>query len=232
MTVTISLPVYDPAALAKTLREQGLPGQRSMTAIKRLRRQRAARRPVPGRVLSVRERAERRLAAVYTAEIERRDGETTIQTDCDHYLHLKVTDRSAGLTLLHAEGWRWYGPSAKPRRAFLSYLCGRDDGQVWAVRVPGTITSARSAAAWLEPAEVTRARATGKYVTRQGDVYAIGATPARDGAGDLPDSHSWDPATRTLSHPQHAAVTFTHPVRFVRQSAYQMGRTSRRACGD
>ena len=229
---TLSLPVYSPAALATALREQGLPGQRSKTAITRLRRQRQRQRAVPDlRPSDPLARIKARMTAPYVAEIQRRGGETGIDGE-NRTTPLRITDRNQGLTLLYAHGWRWYGRQAKPRLASLSYLCGREDGQVWAVRVPGTIETVRGALAWLTPAAVTQAQNAGRRVERQGDVYAIETTRAHDGAGALPDRHAWDASRRVLSHPQHRDLHLPYPVRFVPQNAYGMGRGAGRAYGD
>lgn len=171
--------------------------------------------------------------AAFTAEIERRGGETSIEHDKGRYRHLAVTGERDGLYLLHVKSWRYY-KTAKPRLAALSYLCGTEDGQLWAVRVPGTITSVPAASAWLEPATVSRARAAGKRIRRQGDVYAVETSRAHDGLGAsrLPGSHAWNPRERTLWHPQHGTLSFGYPVRFVPQRVYGMGRSAGRADGD
>lgn len=227
----IKLPVYNPASLAEELKAQGLPGQRSKTAITRLRRERGHRKEVTP-TSTLEQRLNSRLTAVYAEEISRRGGETRIRTDRDRYLGLSVTSRADGLTLLHASGWRWYPGSAKSRRASLSYLCGREDGQTWAVRVPGTVTTVRGAIEFITPAEVGKARSAGKRVARQGDVYAIETTRAHDGKGELPDSHVWDGEARILAHPEHGTLHLPYPVRFVPQNAYGMGRGAGRAYGD
>lgn len=231
MTTTIALPVCNPAALAEALKDRGLPGQRSKTAIARLRRERSHRKQ-HARAASVQDRLNARLAAAYSAEIERRGGETTIRTDKAREAGLKVSDRSGGLTLLHLTAWRYYSGTAKSRQASLSYLCGREDGQTWAVRVPGTVTTVRAALAWLEPAAVRAARLSGRKVTRQGDVYAVETTRAHDGKGDLPQNHIWDAGARVLAHPEHGTLSLPHPVRFYAQNAYGMGRGAGRAYGD
>lgn len=232
MTSTLTgLPVRDPAALAEALKDRGLPGRRSKTAIARLRRERSHRKEQP-RAASVQDRLNARLLDVYSAEISRRGGETTIRTDKAREAGLKVADRSGGLTLLHLTAWRYYSGSTKNRLASLSYLCGREDGQTWAVRVPGTVTTVRSALDWLEPGAVRVARARGRRVDRQGDVYAAQTTWACDGAGDLPDRHVWDGRARTLTHPEHGTLSLPYPVRFHAQNAYGMGRGADRACGD
>jgi hypothetical protein len=169
--------------------------------------------------------------AVYTAEVERRGGETSITGNYGAE-GLKITDTADGLYLLHAEGFRAYSRQHGCHWTVLSYLCGTEDGQLWAVRVPGTHTTVWSALAWLEPAAVRRARAAGKQVWRQGDLYAVGTTRAHDGKGELPDRHAWDPETRTLTHPQHPALRLPDPVRFVQQRVYGMGRGAGRAGGD
>jgi len=167
----------------------------------------------------------------YTAEIGRRGGETSIENYKDSYRHLAITSTQDGLYLLHVESWRYY-KRATPRLAALSYLCGPEDGQLWAVRIPGTITSVPAALAWLEPPAVFRARCAGKLAVRQGDVYAVATNRAHDGRGELPGRHTWDPATRVLSHPQHPALHLPYPVRFIPQRAYGMGRGAGRANGD
>jgi hypothetical protein len=152
--------------------------------------------------------------ATWTAEIERRGGETSIRNDKNSWRPLAVAEEQDGLALLHVTSWRYYG-SATPRLARLSYLCGREDGQLWAVRVPGTVRTVPDALAWIEPAEVRKARLAGKRVLRQGDVYAVETDRAHDGAGAdrLPGSHALRDGGRSLVHPQH-------------------GRTARRADGD
>lgn len=234
---TDALPVYNPALLAKALRERGLPGQRSKTAITRLRRERARRRPVEDRYgTDLRTQVRARVLDRYVAEIRRRGGETGIDAE-NSTTPLAIADRplwgeGRGMALLHAYGWRWYGQRAKPRLASLSYLCGREDGQVWAVRVPGTIETVAAALPWITPGAVHDARAAGRRVDRQGDVYAIETTRAHDGRGELPEWHTWDPGRRVLCHPQHGEVQLPYPVRFVPQRVYSMGRGAGRGCGD
>lgn len=224
---TIALPTWDPRALATALRERGLPGQRSMTAIRKLRaerRNRTRREPTP----AVRDRLYARLTARYVAEIARRGGETTVG---DVALRIVDRDPEGRMALLHASGWRDYGRRGR-WRGKLSYLCGQEDGQCWAVRVPGTITNVLSALWWIVPDEVRDAQLAGRRVVRQGDVYAVETTRRYDGTGDLPERHTWDPQTRVLSHPQHRSVTLDYPVRFVPQRAYQMGRGAGRGAAD
>jgi hypothetical protein len=223
--------VRDPALLATTLKEHSMPGRRSKTAITKLRRQRhqcafelAQSQP------TLHQRLNRRLVATYSPEIKRRGGEITIETG-GRPIELSVSNRRDGLVVLRAEGWRKYSNSFGSRPASLAYLCGFEDGQLWAVRLPGTITTVGEALRWLTPAVVRAALSTGRAVLRQGDVYAIQTTRNHDGTGDLPENHVWDAATRTLSHPQHGDLTIEFPVRFIRQSVYGMGRGAGRGPG-
>jgi len=148
-------------------------------------------------------------------------------------LELADRGRSEGrvVYLLRAEGWRYYSRRFGSRPAALAYLAGRDDSGYWAARVPGTCATVAEAVEWLTPADVARARAAGRRVLRQGDVYAIETTARADGAGD-PGTHEWYRRVRVLlggsgdGH-RHAPVVIPFPCRFVRQRAYQMGRGGR-----
>lgn len=241
MAAALALPVYDPARLAQALRDMQLPGQRSKTAIAKLRRERRSRREATAPdwreserhgavLLSLAARADARILARYTDEVARRGGEITIDSD-SRSVPLAIADRTGGLVLLRADGWRKYGRDGH-RRASLAYLCGREDGQTWAVRVPATVTTVSGALYWLEPATVRDARRAGRRVARQGDMYAVETTKAHDGKGELPESHIWDAATRVLAHPQHGTLSLPYPVRFIAQNAYGMGRGAGRAFGD
>ncbi len=100
---------------------------------------------------------------------------------------------------------------------------GVDDGHYFAVRVPGTVESVAEAVKWLEPAAVKRARAAGRRVERQGDVYAIACGDGKDRMGGMA-RHDWDPEQRLLTHPEHRTLAVSYPARLVVQSALGMGR--------
>lgn len=179
-------------------------------------------------------RVRERLAARASREIRARGGETTIETEHGS-VSLEVTDRQDGMVVVRAEGWRYYSRRFGSRRAELSYLYGVDDNGPWAVRLPGITSTVRHALEAITPAAVTKARAAGKRVQRQGDVYAIETTKAHDGKGDLPSAHTFDPATRLLRHldeTPHQALHLPYPVRFVTQSVLRMGRSGGRGRGD
>ncbi|MFD3815220.1 hypothetical protein ACFWRZ_09140 [Streptomyces rubiginosohelvolus] len=230
----------NPERLAEHLRAQNLPGQRSKTAITRLRAERRRRsQPMPP-PLSLARRAHDRLLRNVRAEIERRGGETTIEGKSST-TYLEITDRQNGMVLVHADGWRYYSSRVPARPALLSYLWGPDDAGSgpWAVRVPGTVTTVAVALEWLTPAAVQAAQAAGMRVRRQGDVYAVETQNRHDGKGAelLPESHAWRPDTRYLVHQpadgrRHRPVRLPWPVRFVQQTAYGMGRTNSRTDAD
>lgn len=138
--------ICDSARLARELADRHLPGQRSKTAIVKLRRQRlhaAQQQPAP----TLTQRVQARTVARYGREIRRRGGETTITTDRHgRTAALGVAHRGMGMVLLHAAGWRYYSARFGSRPASLSYLCGSDDAGDWAVRVPGTITTVHGGA--------------------------------------------------------------------------------------
>lgn len=163
------------------------------------------------------------LYKAFMAEIRRRGGETSLGGRRDK--DLEITDIAGELTVLHVEGWRKY-TSQESHHAQTSYLCGFEDGQVWAVRVPGSIISVAGALSWVTPAAVKRAVEKGKRVQRQGDVYAIETTKVHDGKGRwaLGLRHEFNSETRQLTHPEHRALHLPYPVRFVAQKALGMGR--------
>lgn len=234
------LPVMGNAdTLARELKQRGLPGRCSAATIRRKRRQRDATQAAPGpRRENAHARLRHKLVEQATAEISRRGGEITIDGK-NREVGLGLADRDAAsrIILVHAEGWRYYSRQFGVRWATLSYLYGVDDAGEWAVRVPGNVESVAEGLAWLEPAEVTRARSAGRRVRRQGDVYAVETTRGYDGSGPLPDGHRFNLQTRYLTHHperggKHRPVKLSYPVRFVAQRAYGMGRGAGRACGD
>lgn len=244
---TVTLPIYNPAALAEALREHNLPGQRSKTAITRLRRQRLAHR-AEARIPTARERLNTRLLADAVAEIRRRGGETVIHGDISD-THLSIADRHKGqrLLLVTAHGWRHYSRRHGGHYASLAYLYGTDDAGPWAVRVPGTTETVTGALAWIIPAVVRDMQAAGRRIRRQGDVYACEITnPHLDGTwyhrNGQPDpatvaAHRWNPDTRYLTHHsadgrKHRPLRLPWPVIFVAQRVYGMGRGAGRADGD
>lgn len=110
-------------------------------------------------------------------EVARRGGETVIQhMPYGKAGRAKIEEReisvvdscASGLVLLHAKGWRYYSRSFGARKAALSYLAGRDDNGLFAVRVPGTVETVAAALSWLTPAAAQK-----PGTIRQGNVYAV-----------------------------------------------------------
>jgi hypothetical protein len=174
----------------------------------------------------------------YIEEIRLRGGETEIVGKYG-VERLAIVSQRDGLVLLRAEGWRKYGTRHPARIAALAYLAGEDDAGPWAVRVAGTCTTVGHALDFIEPADVKAARAAGRRVLRQGDVYAVETTrDAADATAQaLPRSHEWRPCTRYLVHRptdgrRHRPLRCAFPVKFVQQRAYEMGRTGRRGSAD
>ncbi|MEU2968994.1 hypothetical protein ABZ687_28955 [Streptomyces ardesiacus] len=229
-------------ALATWLAENRLPGQRTMTGIVQLRRTRAKNRPAVTTMEPLADRFTRRLVGQARAEILRRGGEVVILGKKDRVngsLYLADRDRAQRIILVRADGWRYYSTRSPQRYVELAYLYGTDDAGPWAVRVPGTLRTVAEALAWLTPNEVVKAQDKGLRVRRQGDVYAIETTPRRDGSGApfLPEGHEWRTSTRYLVHNpadgrKHHPLRLPYPVRFVVQSAYEMGRSGARGNGD
>jgi hypothetical protein len=163
-------------------------------------------------------------------EIERRGGEINIEslygvTD----IEMSGFSSDGKHALFTAEGWRAYG--ARARWVRLNYLVGFDDGQIFAVRVPSTVTTVADALACLDPAEVAHARAAGIKVLRQGDVYAVASRDKRDRMVGI-ERHNWDSEARELRHPEHGSLNVPFPARLVQQSNLGMGRGGVFGAGD
>ena len=91
----------------------------------------------------------------------------------------------------------WWGGAA--------YLCGVEHGQLWAVRVPRWTHTVQHALDFIIPAAVRKARAAGRDVRRQGDVWFV---PARtDNLSDLPWGHKIEgEEVRYSVHSQHGRL--------------------------
>lgn len=228
---TVKAQYEEYRALYGRLREMGIRPARTLTDAARVGRERrlAAVSPQYSYLSHLRQTQ----IAMYVGEIRRRGGETAIY-ERDREVRLSCADRRNGMLLLHCEGWRQYSRQFGARRASLSYLCGCEEGQRWAVRVPGAITTVDAALEWLTPSAVRRAMDAGRRVERQGDLYVvesrIDAMPTKPVT--YAGSHAWDPSTRTLTHDQHVQVHVDYSARVYMQRAYKMGRSGRRGAAD
>ncbi|MFA7086191.1 MAG: hypothetical protein WC145_05925 [Aliarcobacter sp.] len=101
-----------------------------------------------------------------------------------------------------------YSVGRWPRKA--SYLCGVEDGQLWAVRIPSRIRTVAEALEWVVPAAARR-----PGTIRQGDVFLV---PSRvDRLEDLPQNHEvrvLDDGSRIVEHPQHPPVVLPPGTRW------------------
>jgi hypothetical protein len=169
----------------------------------------------------------------YLVEVQRRGLPTYLDLIKNGAEPLHLTDETTTadgypVALLSAEGWADYSRRSTKRFRTLSILAGRDDAGYWAVRVPGTIGSVAAGLRWLEPAVVRKAREDGRRVLRQGDIFIVERT--RDAMADtsLPSGHTWDAATRTLTHGAHAHLHVPFPALPVPQSTLPSNGIGRR----
>jgi len=208
-------------------RELGLPGReyrgpqspaRQIYAeVKAKQEQRAANRPGTSYTPDIRARVRAHLLALAREEVARRGLATLLRPTT-----LVDYDPKARVWLVGAE--ERIGSRTNSWLYEHQWLVGRDEGRLWAVRVPGTIASVAGGLAWLEPAEVKRAKAQGRGVIRQGDIYFIEMKrPGYENLDALAGTrHIYDPQTRTVTHPEHADVTIPDTwrgVKAVRQRA-------------
>lgn len=131
-----------------------------------------------------------------------------------------------GAPVVHGRvsGWQYYSSREGSHYRQAAYVGGWDDSGWWVVRVPSTVSDLRTALGSLEPAEVRHARAVGRRVVRQGDIYAIETTRSRDAISGAVcgTRHTWYQQTRMLSHPEHRAVRIPFPVHFSRRRVLAM----------
>jgi len=115
-----------------------------------------------------------------------------------------------------------------------AFLCGREHGQIWAVRVPGTLSTVPDALAWLEPATVTKAKEKGRIVLRQGDFYFVEMPRYREDNMDALQwtDHEYAAQGRLVAHPQHGHVIFPQDRHFKAVPQSQMGHGGSRVSAD
>ena len=145
-----------------------------------------------------------------------------------------VTDRDVAgrLWVVHAEYRHEYTRNQSWWQG-ASYLCGYDDGQRFAMRIPRSITTVADAVAWATPAEVTRSQAAGYWTGRQGDIWLIERRRGADNIDALwRTRHDWDSEARTLTHPEHTPLTAPAHVRAVKAVQITQLSSSGRRNGD
>jgi hypothetical protein len=153
------------------------------------------------------ERLQHRLVALCEEQILERNLSTP--AGWDEFAHV-ITDRAAGLWVVTGSGYYKYSARAGSWHQSASYLCGREDGQYWTVRLPGTITAVDEALQWLKPAAIRQAEAKGLPVKRQGDIYfrpmRIKEHDMRALWGTRHDARPRKGGALTIVHPEHKPI--------------------------
>lgn len=209
--------IYKAAANARTVREfeaacRGLglkpqqyrgpesPARQIYAEVKAKQEQRRANRPGEWNP-NIRARMRRHLLEMAAQETRRRGLATLLVPDTliDYDPKARVWLVGAAARVGSKSNNWWYDHR---------WVVGRDGGRLWAIRVPRTVNTVEEALRFLEPAEVRRAREEGRGLLRQGDIYFI--EMRRRGYENLTalegTRHTYDPATRTVTHPEHKPV--------------------------
>jgi hypothetical protein len=161
----------------------------------------------------IRQRLAARLLQLGLAEIDRR--RLSIPAGWDDFPRRIIGYLpSARIWLIHGEGWYEYSRRHGRRHQAAAYLIGRDEGQIWAVRVPSTVRTVGEATEWLRPRAIREALQARLPVKRQGDIYF---RPVRSLSGhDLEDlsgtRHEARPRTDgglTIVHPEHRPIVLS-----------------------
>lgn len=213
------------ARLAKIARRYGIRGRDwngkiIYTEFRRQREMKTARcnaRALPPRCrIAFSKRAEEELCAHYNSIIRER---CTIPAG---WIGGEIRERAGGLTLIASEYWYEYSSRAGSRYVGGAYLCGRDDGQWFAVRVPRGTTTVSEALAYMMPAAVQHAQAAGLWTARQGDIFLVEKSRGPDNTRDLPSSHHLvvlparhgrEKPHRAIAHTQHGVCHVPDTVR-------------------
>jgi len=149
------------------------------------------------------EKYERLLGGI--AEIKRRELSTPAGWDTMTDRELTSVTPDLRLWIIHGEGWHKYSCRFGTWHVEASYLCGYDDGGLFATRIPASITIVSDALAWLKPAAVRKAEERGQHVRRQGDIWFVAM---RIRAHDM-DAIRW---TRHSARPRKGGgLTIVHP---------------------
>lgn len=164
-------------------------------------------------------RLNQRLLSIAARETARRRINTPTCSPLDDEARITDYRPRDGLWVVNVDKWYHYSNRFGDRQVNASWLCGKDDDQYFAVRIPGTITKVEFALDWITPAEVRKAKAEGRWFARQGDVYLVELKAGHDNLRVLPWRHTWNAETRTLEHPQHGMVQVPAEVKAVKALA-------------
>jgi hypothetical protein len=161
----------------------------------------------------------------------------------------KITDHveKPRMWLMHAEyvARAFNGWTHVKRPVRVSYLCGHEDGQDWAVRVPGTITTVEKALHWVTPAAVRKAILNGKPVWRQGDIFFVPMRLKTSDLSALEETNHIFYGTKVFSeegvsylgdiriaHQQHPEVTLSYKYKWRAIQQKQLSTDGYRRGGD
>ena len=172
-----------------------------------LRTQRFARRRRDPLTVSVGDRLRAHLRTVANRTIRQRAVSTPTGWSGGRVIDRQIAKR---LWLVHDEYNHHYSNRCGDWWTGASYLCGYEDGQYWAVRVPRTIRTVAEALDWHIPAAVRRAQDEGRQVIRQGDVWFVQLKRGKDNL-DLPLGHDLRDGgygVRVVEHAEHGRVFF------------------------
>lgn len=223
-------------ALWAHAREHGIKAtqKQCLAAIKNLATLREGRASLKTEPAALRTRLMQRLQAICSQQIRERgldtptgwwsEGEGGTVTDYDPKRRLWVVSAEYRYHYSNRAGDWWVGAS---------YLCGHDDGQYFAMRLPKGITKIDEALAWITPAEVRKAQEQGRWTARQGDVWLIGLKAGKDNvAGIRWTRHEWRSDSRTLEHPEHGMLSVPEGIKAVKAVRITQMASSGRRSGD
>ena len=155
----------------------------------------------------VRRRLEWHLIAVCEQQIDDRRLSTPAGWD---EFGRAVVDRDHGLWLISGAGWYEYSRRAGSRFQSAAYLCGRDEGQLFAVRVPSTCETVEQAIHFLTPAAIREAQDKDIPVVRQGDIFFRPMRIREDDFDAIEGTRHEARARKgggwTIVHPEHKPV--------------------------
>jgi hypothetical protein len=91
-----------------------------------------------------------------------------------------------------------------------AFICGKDDNQYWACRVPSTCNTIDDAIQWLIPEKVKKCINSNKYYYRQGDIYLVQTRNKSDNVSNILYTRHvftrFEDGHAELTHPQHKTV--------------------------
>lgn len=182
-------------------------------------------------LVPIQDRLRRRLVAIAAEQIRQRHLDTPAGWPD---FGKTLVDRKGSLWLISGAGWYEYSKRFGSRYQEAAYLCGRDDGQLFAVRVPAPMRNVWEALEWLKPAAIRDAEARGLPVKRQGDIFF---RPVRGlSRHDLGALRSTRHAARprkdgglTIVHPEHHPVILAARFRWRAYASTQIASRGRTA---